>query len=169
MTLVRALQKIGDCRRHPEQVTAQLEQLGPLELPRDLHWRPGGYARNLVHRQSDFELLFLSWSEGAATPIHDHGGQECWFLPLVGSFDLQDFDEDLVTLGRRRDVRSLDHQPGQIHRVRALKDSISLHVYAGPIDFCRVYHRGGFTWRRLLYHHVIGYEPISSSANGVER
>ncbi len=134
--------------------------LGPL-----LRFRAGGYTRNLVFRGEYVEVLIACWAAGASTPVHDHGGQECWFLPLAGAFDTEDYAlvergarAELALLGRARAVRSLDHRDGgaQIHRVRVsdgLAGAVSLHVYAGPVDVCGVFDRarGRMVPRRLRY------------------
>jgi cysteine dioxygenase len=165
LALVHALESLGDCRRHPDEVS-ELVARAALPLPTllpFLAWRAHGYARNLVYRDANFEVLLLSWNAGAASPIHDHDGQECWFRPLVGAFDLEDYcwAEGLEPLGRRTGVRSLDYQSGgaQIHRVAVsagIERAISLHVYALPVDGCRIYDptRGTVVWRALHYDQV---------------
>ncbi len=116
--------------------------------------RPAAYTRTCVHRDSDFEVLLLNWAAGAASAIHDHGGQHCWMTVLEGRLLVEDFarldsgqapgyahvePRERRTLGRGEvDTRS---GPFDIHRVSAPSDSpaISLHVYAGPLEQFLIY------------------------------
>jgi cysteine dioxygenase len=149
-----------DCRRDPERVTALLEALRPSshELKPLLRFRAGRYTRTLLHRDRRFELVLVCWSRGAQSPIHDHDGQDCWLQPLAGALDLEDYEvteNGLELTARRPAVRTLDHRSSgaQIHRVGvATAAAVSLHVYAAPIDRCRVYdRRGRWRWRNLGY------------------
>jgi cysteine dioxygenase len=149
-----------DCRRQPDRVSVLLEALRPSshELQSLLKFRAGRYTRTLLHRDRRFELVLVCWSRGAQSPIHDHDGQDCWLMPLAGALDLEDFEvtrNGLERVAHRPAVRTLDHRPtdAQIHRVSvATAAAVSLHVYAAPIDRCRVYdRRGRWRWRNLGY------------------
>ncbi len=88
----------------------------------------------------------MNWSPGAASEIHDHGGQRCWFVVLDGTVRVKDYarvgggDEAThaalerrgsLTLGRG----DLDVRAGRfdIHRVAATSPALTLHVYAHPL------------------------------------
>jgi cysteine dioxygenase len=168
--LLHDLRALGDLRRHGEAVDARLEGFTtPVDrLVRDLPLPRAGYARTLVYRDDAFELLLLTWAPGSAAPIHDHAGEDCWLVPLAGAFDVDDYglvgsDERrawLVPLrSRRLGEGELDrrdaHEP--LHAVRAATPvALSLHVYARPIDRCRVFDlaHGTWSWRRLDYDRV---------------
>ena len=47
--------------------------------------RPGSYTRTCAYADDRFEVLLLDWWPGAASEIHDHGGQHCWFVVLQGT------------------------------------------------------------------------------------
>ena len=162
--LLHDLRALGDLRRRPATVEALLERLA---LPAARLWpalpvRRHGYARTRVHRDDHFELLLLTWSGRARSPVHDHDGQDCWFLPLDGAFDLDDYAiaaEDgrrarLTLLGSRRlaagDAGVIDRRDRYqaIHAVHAATSrALSLHVYAQPLDRCRVFDLGRGVWR----------------------
>ncbi|HXU71444.1 MAG TPA: cysteine dioxygenase family protein [Polyangia bacterium] len=168
--LLHDLRALGDLRRRAAAVDALLEGwhapldrlLGYLPLPRH------GYARTLLHRCDAFELLLLTWAEGSRSPIHDHAEQDCWLVPLAGAFDLDDYailDEDdaaarLLPLRRRQlGPGALDHRDEHeaVHAVApATPHAVSLHLYARPIDRCRIFdrRRGSFSWHRLGYDAV---------------
>jgi cysteine dioxygenase len=164
--LLHDLRALGDLRRRAATVDERLDGwrapldrlLGCLPLPRR------GYARTLVYRCDGFELLLLTWAAGSPSPIHDHAAQDCWFVPIAGLFELDDYtigDDDgavteLVPWRRRRvHAGALDHRDEReaVHAVTPLTPvAVSLHVYARPIDSCRVFdRRGAWSWRRLRY------------------
>ena len=168
--LLHELRAMGDLRRHAALVDARLDGFtAPIDdLVRCVSWPRRGYARTLVWRDDTFELLILSWAPGSRAPLHDHAGQDCWFRPLAGAFDLADYG--LVAAERRRawlvPLRSRrvgegeldrrdEHEP--IHAVTpATPLALSLHLYARPLDRCRIYDlaRNTWSWRRLGYDAV---------------
>ena len=132
------------------------------------------YTRNLVARNAEFEMLVLCWSEGQASPIHNHAGQSCWMAVLDGQIE-----EVLYAVpsaprpGPLEPLRSRRYAPGEIayidddialHRVRPAAGSagVSLHVYSKPIDTCRIYDEstGRVEERRLAYHSVEPGRPL---------
>jgi len=165
--LLEDLRALGDLRAHAAAVDARLDGFAPPldRLLRRLTLPRRGYARTLLHRSPEFELVLVTWSPGSSTPIHDHAGQDCWLVPLIGAFDLHDYailDETtrrmrLVPLRARRicegEVDRRDEHES-VHAVTpASAGALSLHLYARPLDRCRVFHpaRGTWQWRRLRY------------------
>lgn len=167
--LLRDLRTLGDLRRRAGVVDERLEGwrapldrlLGFLPLPRR------GYARTLLHRCDAFELLVLTWAAGSRSPIHDHAAQDCWLVPLAGLLELDDYaigDErgataELVPLRHRRvGAGALDHRDEHeaVHAVTAVTDAVSLHLYARPIDRCRVFDRRRKSWA----WHTLGYDAF---------
>jgi len=165
--LLHDLRALGDLRRRAAEVDARLEglrlPLAPL-APR-LPFAHGRYARILLHRDACFELLLLTWSAGSTAPAHDHDDQDCWFVPVAGAFNLTDYailDEErgrahLVALGSRRlGEGELDRRDASaaIHAVTpAAPLAVSLHLYARPLDRCRIFDlgRGTFSHCQLRY------------------
>ena len=49
-------------------------------------WSKKCYTRNHIVKNEDFELILLCWEKGQITPIHDHGGEECWVKIIDGEF-----------------------------------------------------------------------------------
>lgn len=172
--LVHTLRRLGDLRARATEVDALLGEVAlPIApLMPSLPWPARGYTRTLVWRDTRFELLLLAWAAGSAAPIHDHDGQDCWFMPLAGAFDLDDYavaeadpdgDGDRASLlplrARRVFAGELDRRDERepIHAVApATPLAISLHLYARPLDRCRIYDvcRGTWSWRTLRYDAV---------------
>ncbi len=165
--LVHDLRALGDLRRRAADVDARLDGfVAPTAaLARRLPRRRRGYARTLVHRCDAFELLLLTWAPGSGAPAHDHDGQHCWFVPLAGAFDLDDYGV-LDLAGRRAwlvPLRARRVGPGELDRrdereaVHAVTPAtplaLSLHLYARPIERCRVFdlRRARWSWRQLGY------------------
>jgi cysteine dioxygenase len=157
--------KVG---RWLEGVRLRSESLGPF-----LHFRRGRYTRNLVYRDTRFEVVLNCWDTGVSSPIHDHSQQECWFSIQAGTFLLEDYP--LLAGGQRPGYALLGSPrvskpvgPGHvdyrgpldsIHRVSALKGpAVTLHVYASPVERCLVFdaRRQRCTWRHLSYYSIFG-------------
>ncbi|WP_233130956.1 cysteine dioxygenase [Polaribacter tangerinus] len=110
-------------------------------------WSEDCYTRNCIIDTEKFELILICWCEGHKTPIHDHGGEECWVKVIEGCFEETIYKEDdngLLSL-----VKTSKSQKGEItymkdfmgfHRLEniAKSNSISLHLYAKPIRSCRM-------------------------------
>lgn len=107
---------------------------------------PGSYARTLLRKTGDFELVAMQWAAGAQSPIHDHGDSRCWVVVLEGVLDVDNYerlDDGLSPHARiapasqmRLAPQQLDHRFDwrELHRVRnATPQSVySLQLYAGP-------------------------------------
>jgi len=61
-------------------------------LQRFIQFRDDKYARNLVYRCEDFEMLVLCWQPGHMTPVHNHAGQCGWVRVLRGAIQETDYD-----------------------------------------------------------------------------
>lgn len=165
--LLHDLRALGDLRRRAATVDERLAGFrAPVDrLVRHLALPRRGYARTLVFRDERFEMLMLAWAPGSRAPIHDHASQDCWFVALAGAFDVDDYALAAIeprrawlTPLRSRRVgegdldRRDEHEP--LHAVTpATPLALSLHVYARPIDRCRIFHltRGSWSWRPLAY------------------
>lgn len=145
----------------------------PASLKPYLHFRHGRYTRNLVYRDARLEVIVNCWDGGAASPIHDHDGQECWFSIQSGSFLLENYPLVSGGLGPGParlgppevvgpvGVGHVDFrgQETPIHRVIARQGpAVSLHVYAGPVERCLVFdpRRERCALRELRYHSIFG-------------
>ncbi|RKE98327.1 cysteine dioxygenase [Ichthyenterobacterium magnum] len=108
-------------------------------------WSSKKYTRNCLHRESDFELILLCWEAGQETPIHCHGGEECWVNVLQGEveevFYSKGENDELVKNGTRKLCANESSYINDLIGLHKLKNSykgrtISLHLYAKPIDAC---------------------------------
>lgn len=121
------------------------------ELEPYLHYCKDFYARNLVHRSKDFELIVLCWAENQITPIHDHAGSDCWMLGLLGEIEEVQYSvvkspqglnkctlaHEKTTRARKGNVHFINDNIN-LHSIRNVHTghSATLHLYSPPIKTC---------------------------------
>lgn len=146
--------------------------MAPEELEPYLHWVPGRYTRNLVHRCADFELLILCWDPGQCAPVHGHEGELCWARVERGCLRFRNYAElerkgDQVRLAQTGPpvdgVCGHVDGPADIHSVENLAGgggAVSLHLYARPFDHCEIYDlEQGLVCRKCLAYDSIEGRP----------
>lgn len=127
------------------------------ELGKYLHWDIAHYTRNCIRRTEEFELIALCWEAHQETPIHCHGGEECWVYMVDGELEESRFDEEnfdsenekvKMSLGEYQ-ISYMEDSQGY-HSLSNLSDkrAISLHLYHKPINKCRVFNKEdqSFKW-----------------------
>ncbi len=110
-------------------------------------WTEDGYTRNCIARRDGFEFILLCWEPGATTPIHGHGGQDCWVYQVDGSVRERRYQESNGAFETTNDMTlnagglCYMHDRMGYHSLsnEADKRSMTLHVYANPIDRCEVF------------------------------
>eukprot|EP00485_Elphidium_margaritaceum_P005514 CAMPEP_0202708646 /NCGR_PEP_ID=MMETSP1385-20130828/20812_1 /ASSEMBLY_ACC=CAM_ASM_000861 /TAXON_ID=933848 /ORGANISM="Elphidium margaritaceum" /LENGTH=246 /DNA_ID=CAMNT_0049367679 /DNA_START=79 /DNA_END=819 /DNA_ORIENTATION=+ len=110
--------------------------------------RSGGnmYTRNLVKKTPYFTLMVLVWPPSITSPIHDHGGSECWLRVVSGSLE-ERFYETPECVDSKLRMRF-----AQVHASPAvcfINDEQGLHAIANPSDS---------EWAISLHCYVPGYE-----------
>ena len=111
-------------------------------------WSQDSYTRNCIADNEDYELILLCWEKGQVTPIHDHGGEECWVKMIDGHMRETIYKKSVD--GELNVVKSSETKPGDMaymidfmgfHQLENLSDgrAMSLHLYAKPIRKCNVY------------------------------
>lgn len=126
-------------------------------------WIKSCYTRNCIEENDDFELILLCWEPGQSTPIHGHGGEECWVYFLKGDFEERIYtldDAENPVLKKRNSVGpgGLSYMENHIG-VHSLKNcsserGLSLHLYANPIRTCKVFDEDAseFIEKEMSYH-----------------
>lgn len=143
--LAKALDEAHESER--AQIVSQLD-LSPEAFEAFATWSEEGYTRNCVARTDDYELLLLCWDQQAETPIHGHGGQDCWVYQIEGTVEEIRVKED--NTGELQETHRMDLAPGKIsymnddmgyHKIRNpfRQRAMTLHIYAKPIDACKVF------------------------------
>lgn len=120
-------------------------------------WSSAEYTRNCIARSDRYELLLLCWAPGQVTPVHCHGGEECWVMMIEGALREDRYEQDAQgKLILKRSATIQDHYISYmnddlgLHRLANTSDqrAISLHLYMNPIPMCKVYDEA------LATHHV---------------
>jgi len=106
------------------------------------------YTRITLFENEHYELKLLCWESGQQTPIHDHGGEECWVKFIKGCFHETIYkvsENERIEL-----INQVEPQEGQttymidffgFHRLKnnGRDRGMSLHLYAKPVNVCQVY------------------------------
>lgn len=138
------------------------EIMHSLDLPLSAYeecstWCKDCYTRNCIANNESFELILLCWEKGQETPIHDHGGEECWVKVIEGEFEETIYkknNDEKMTL-----TKSSNYTKGDVsymvdfmgfHRLKNNIDgrTISLHLYAKPIRSCQLFDEESETFVR---------------------
>ena len=124
------------------------------------------YTRNLIHKDSDFELMVICWAPNTSAPIHGHEGEKCWARVQEGQLQICNYEEISSEPLELNMTQKLSCSPGfldgpaDIHSVENLSDkfAISLHVYAKPYDACNIYdtENGKIERMKLSYYSING-------------
>ena len=140
-------------------VKADLEQLlgeGKLALPSAFTKpRPDCYARRLLHRDpaGRYSAIVMTWGPGQGTAVHDHGGLWCVEGVVDGEIAVTQYLVEPESDGFYR-VTPIGSQlagtgsagcliPPTDHHVlanaRPTRASVTLHIYGGDLDDCKVF------------------------------
>lgn len=129
-------------------------------------WNKEAYTRNCIFRNENFELLLLCWGKNQTTPIHDHGGEQCWVYQIKGDIEEIRYDEnnegDLEATNKKTltpgKITYMDDSLG-FHALENNNDdkALTLHIYMNPIDECEVYDSvsESFESKELIYDSFI--------------
>ena len=111
------------------------------------HFNKKTYTRNMIYKDSNFEVLLICWSAGQMAPIHGHEGEKCWFKILSGSLEIYNYKIESSKPLKLKQLEIINASagyldgPADIHSINnCYKDSVTtLHVYAKPYDSCEIY------------------------------
>lgn len=167
ITTIEALaRKLDNAKKEERGKIIRKLDLLPDSFQEFATWSNEGYTRNCILRTDDYELLLLCWDREAETPIHGHGGQDCWVYQIEGTVNevrLKPGDNGIL-----KQTHSCNLKPGEIsymndgmgvHKIvnPAGQRAMTLHIYAKPIDACRVFDpkKRQFEIKEMKYDHVV--------------
>lgn len=118
------------------------------EIQKFSTWSKEGYTRNCLARTEAYEIILLCWDKASETPIHGHGGQDCWVYQVQG--DVEELRYERNKAGDLKETQKLELSEGGLsymnddmgyHLIRNAGDTraMTLHIYAAPIDACEVF------------------------------
>jgi len=110
----------------------------------------GKYSRNLIARNKYFTLMLLCWPPKAVSPIHDHGGSECWLRVVQGALEERYYEKPTENAPLVRKSVKQHSSPSvcfindglglhSIANPSATETAISLHCYVPGYDVCHAY------------------------------
>ena len=129
-------------------------------------WKDDDYTRNCIARKKTFEFILLCWNPGALTPLHNHDDQDCWVYQVSGTVLEKRFKEtekgfeitNEQNLGAGKITYMHDRMGYHTIENVSSERAMTLHVYANPIDRCKVYNDATerFEIREMQYDTVMG-------------
>ena len=135
----------------------------PSEFHQYASWSLECYTRNCLIRTEKYELILICWDVNAETPIHGHGGQDCWVYQIQGNVRETRFEKENEELKELHNMvltpRKLTYMHDRMgyHQLENISDerALTLHIYALPIDSCEVYddEKSAFKVKNLKYDH----------------
>lgn len=162
----QSLDELATALSEGERVTYN-EIIRSLKLPASVFedycsWCDESYTRNCIVENEKFELILLCWEVGQITPIHNHGGEECWVRVIEGEFRETIYTQDEA--GELNIVQSSISKSNETTYMRdfmgfhslenlSSKRSMSLHLYAKPIRSCKIFDEKSRTFvkKNLVY------------------
>ena len=127
--------------------------------------RKNCYTRNLIHKDTDFEVMVICWPPHTSAPIHGHEGEKCWARVESGNLHIGNYQMlsnsplELNMINELScDAGYLDG-PADIHSVKNISEdfSTSLHIYAKPYEACDIYDlEKGMIERKKIGYYSIG-------------
>ena len=169
MPEINSIEQLVECFENTNP-SEQINVLKSINIPTSdfekyATWKDDSYTRNCLARSEKFEFILLCWDKGALTPVHGHGGQDCWVYQVSGKVLEKRFiesangfettNEMVLDQGRitymhdRMGYHSLENVSG--HK------AMTLHLYANPIDSCKVFNEetGCFEVCQMQYDTVL--------------
>lgn len=114
----------------PEEILNQIDYVPHIQFDSQR------YNRIPLLLTEDYEVILICWKAGQQTPIHDHPAIGCTLKVLEGCLLETDIcPETLQTLSEKElKAGSIGFKQGSkpLHTIRAIQDSISLHLYEPP-------------------------------------
>lgn len=103
------------------------------------------YTKHILERTPGHEVVLICWKAGQQTPIHDHPAGGCWLSVLRGALEETTYtvrEDGPEKQGAQQLVggtRGFQRGAEGVHAIRALEDTISLHVYCPSGYIARTY------------------------------
>ena len=161
-TLVKKLQAMNSRLDYCSKLFKNC-QLSPQELKPYYNFNDHSYTRNLIYKDSHFELMLLCWSPGAETELHNHNASKAWVTCLSGEIEeiiySSQFSGSFPRLRSRtisrRSNSYIDDNLG-LHKLvnRCKEKAVTLHCYSPPVESCQIYNlETGVSQTKYLSYH----------------
>eukprot|EP01126_Amoeba_proteus_P035563 TRINITY_DN3590_c0_g1_i10.p1 TRINITY_DN3590_c0_g1~~TRINITY_DN3590_c0_g1_i10.p1 ORF type:complete len:205 (+),score=19.16 TRINITY_DN3590_c0_g1_i10:119-733(+) len=149
------------------------QQSGDTDWKKYVFWNPIKYSRNLVEITPAYEIIVLCWTEDQESPIHNHSGQDCWFIVLDGTVEEVPYlDTEMGLVSQQPSTytagaASWISDSLWLHKVRPVNGrAITLHVYSKPIPSCNIYCPiTGMVQRRKSGFYTVRGKKVGANCN----
>src|SRR5579862_1029077 len=148
--------------------------VSPESIEPYLTWDRQHYTRNLIEKNSIFELMAICWDIGQASSVHNHKDQNCWMAVPIGRLQVenyhlisQDLEKGTCELELAETLEMNPTHPcavdpnDPVHGVLNPREfnqrAVSLHVYSQPFDSCVVYSPAQGTCGEIKLHYTTEY------------
>ena len=102
-----------------------------------IDFKDNTYNKSIIFRCKTFEIILISWWPNVKTTYHSHPKNGCILKVLMGSLEEELYDyknnKTIKNLLFQERVSYIDNKEG-IHKITALKPSLTLHIYS-PAGF----------------------------------
>lgn len=105
---------------------------------RDLkHFQDNHYARHLVLRTDNVEIIVVCWLPGQSSPVHGHGPSDAIMVILEGTMSYTNFYPDGRKVSGIWQAGDIGHAPvGVQHQISNFSNAplMTLHIYSPPLQ-----------------------------------
>jgi hypothetical protein len=90
------------------------------------------YSKSIIYKNKQYELLLISWKKDTETKYHNHPKNGCYLKVIEG--ELLEINKINNEISYNLLTPSNDgfKKHNEYHKIIALKDSYSLHLYSPP-------------------------------------
>lgn len=173
--MINTISNLVDRLQHnnPKDYPKLIKQIDipPSAFDKYANWEDTTYTRNCIFRDSEFELILLCWKNIQSTPIHAHGGEQCWVYQIKGKAleKRYSYINDKLILESTYNLEPgvlsyMDDEMGY-HAIQTLEERVmTLHIYVNPIDKCLVYNADiqSFEIKHMTYDSIHGSPVITN-------
>ncbi len=92
------------------------------------------FYKNVIYLSDNFEIILISWKKNYSTDYHKHPENGCILKVLEGNLleDIKDKDGKNIMNIRFNNNVSFMHDEKGVHKIMALNDTFSIHIYSPP-------------------------------------
>lgn len=97
------------------------------------YYKKDDFYRITIHRDDNFQLMLLNWKKEYYTDFHNHPKNGCLLKVLKGS--LLEYKQNDIIMVSQLQKNSISYNSNiDIHKIIAIEDSVSLHLYSPPLE-----------------------------------
>tara|TARA_B110000263_G_C14993763_1_gene367183 strand:- start:159 stop:614 length:456 start_codon:yes stop_codon:yes gene_type:complete len=98
------------------------------------------FVKNLVYKNSHYEIFIINWNNNQETPIHDHADGGCIMKVLEGGFIQFLYNNNVEKkILKKNDTEFINNHIGFHKIVNGDLKTISLHIYSPPSHKTKIY------------------------------